>query len=77
MNLRTWEVVRGTVARGFSAMSKTRDNDELEHGGPTDRLDADHPRERALLDRLSAKLLRLDRDALLLAAAMRQKPKPT
>lgn len=71
------EVVRGTVARGFSAMSKARCDDELEHGGPPDRLDTDHPRDRALLERLSAKLLRLDREALLLAAAMRQKPKPT
>lgn len=38
-------------------------------------LDSDPPEERDLLDRLSAKLLRLEREALELAAAMRQKPK--
>jgi hypothetical protein len=54
-----------------------RKDDELDHGALPPRLDTDHPKDRDLLDRLSAKLLRLDREAMQLAATMRQKPKPT
>lgn len=57
-------------------MSAKRADDDQEAGLPHG-LDADSPRDRDLLDRLSAKLLRLDREALRLAATMRQKPKPT
>ena len=56
---------------------RKRKDDELDQGALPPRLDTDHPKDRDLLDRLSAKLLRLDREAMQLAAAMRQKPKPT
>ena len=58
-------------------MRMKRKDDELDHGALPPRLDTDHPKDRDLLDRLSAKLLRLDREAMQLAATMRQKPKPT
>jgi hypothetical protein len=58
-------------------MSAKRADDDLEAGSLPDGFDADSPRDRDLLDRLSAKLLRLDREAMHLAAVMRQKPKPT
>jgi hypothetical protein len=55
-------------------MSK-RVEDELEPGGTPSSIDADCPRDRALLERLCAKLLRLDREAMDLAATMRRKLK--
>ena len=56
--------------------SKRYDHEEPEQPLPS-RLDTDLPRDRDLLERLSAKLRRLDSEALRLAAAMRQKPKPS
>ena len=58
-------------------MSAKRADDDQEAGSLPHGLDADSPKDRDLLDRLSAKLLRLDRQAMRLAAAMRQKPKPS
>ena len=58
-------------------MRMKRKDDELDQGALPPGLDTDHPKDRDLLDRLSAKLLRLDREARQLAATMRQKPKPT
>ena len=58
-------------------MSAKRADDDREAGLFPNDLDAASPRDRDLLDRLSAKLLRLDREAMRLAATMRQKPKPT
>lgn len=58
-------------------MSAKRADDDLETGSLPSALDTDHPKHRDLLERLSAKLLRLDREAVRLAAAMRQKPKPS
>jgi hypothetical protein len=55
-------------------MRSNRGEDDLEQASG---LDADRPKERDLLDRLSAKLLRLDREAVRLAATMRQKAKPS
>jgi hypothetical protein len=60
-----------------SMMCAKRKDDELDQGALPPRLDADHPKDRALLDRLTAKLLRLNGEAVQLAATMRQKPKPT
>ena len=54
-------------------MRGERSDDELEQCGSG--LDADRPKERDMLDRLSQKLLRLDREALQLAATMRRKAK--
>lgn len=51
-------------------MSK-RVDDELEPSS----IEADCPRDRALIERLCSKLLRLDREAMDLAATMRQKLK--
>lgn len=56
--------------------SKLKD-DDLEAGALPGEFDSDHPKDRALLDRLSAKLLRLDREAVQLAATMRRKPRLT
>jgi hypothetical protein len=58
-------------------MSAERADDDLESGSLPSRLDADHPKDRDFLERLSAKFLRLDNEAVRLAATMRQKPKPT
>lgn len=58
-------------------MSAKRADDDQEAGSLPHGFDADPPKDRALLDRLSARLLRLDREAMRLAATMRQKPKPT
>ena len=54
-------------------MRDERSDDDLEQGAFG--LDADRPKERDLLERLSRKLLRLDREAMQLAATMRQKTK--
>ncbi|MFO0987894.1 MAG: hypothetical protein U1F37_11090 [Alphaproteobacteria bacterium] len=56
-------------------MGAERSGDDLEPGTLPARLDSDHPKDRDLLDRLSAKLLRLEREALHLATTMRGKPK--
>ena len=56
-------------------MRSKRSDDKPEQGDLPSRLDADGPKDRALFERLSAKLLRLESDAMELAAAMRQKPK--
>lgn len=56
-------------------MGTERKAEDLEAGALPANLDSDHPKDRDLLDRLSAKLLRHDREALRLAAAMRGKPK--
>jgi hypothetical protein len=58
-------------------MSAECGDDDLETGSLPVGLEADHPKDRDLLERLTAKLLRLDREAMRLAATMRQKPKPT
>jgi len=55
-------------------MSK-RIEDELEAGGTPSSIEADCPKDRALLERLCSKLLRLEREAMNLAATMRQKLK--
>jgi hypothetical protein len=56
-------------------MSHIRDDDESDLGATSSGLDTDRVKDRALLDRLCAKLLRLDREAVNLAATMRQKLK--
>jgi hypothetical protein len=56
-------------------MHRKRSDDELEQSGSG--LDADRPKERDMLERLSQKLMRLDREAMQLAATMRRKAKPT
>ncbi len=43
--------------------------------GPPENINDDRPEDRDLLERLTAKLRRLDREAMRLAATMRQKPK--
>ena len=55
-------------------MSSKRNDDDLETGALPGEFDSE-PKDRALLDRLSAKLLRLDREAVQLAATMRRKPR--
>lgn len=57
-------------------MHGNRGEDDLEQGLASG-FDADRPKERDLLERLNAKLLRLERDAVRLAATMRQKVKPS
>jgi hypothetical protein len=56
-------------------MRGKRSDDELEQSGSG--LDADRPKEHDMLERLSQKLLRLDREAMELAATMRRKAKTT
>ena len=68
-------VERGRRGKGNPMRSK-RGDDELEGVLPSG-LDADCPKDRDMLERLSAKLLRLEREAMQLAATMRQKPKPS
>ena len=58
-------------------MRSKRSNDELEQGALPSRLGTDRAKDRDLLERLNAKLVRLEREALQLAATMRQKPKVT
>jgi hypothetical protein len=60
----------GWSGKGDHRMSK-RVEDELEPSS----IEADCPRDRALIERLCSKLLRLDREAMDLAATMRQKLK--
>jgi len=55
-------------------MRNNRSDDEAEGGLPAG-LDSDRPKDRDLLERLSAKLLRLEAEAMQLATTMRQKPK--
>lgn len=59
-----------------SPMRTKRDDDEAEAALPA-RLDTDRPKDRDLLERLSAKWLRLEGEAVRLATTMRQKPKAT
>lgn len=58
-------------------MRNERSDDEPEQGDLPSRLNVDGAKDRALFERLSAKLLRLEGEAMRLAAAMRQKPKPS
>lgn len=55
-------------------MRSKRSDDEAEAALPAG-LDCDCPKDRDFLERLSAKLLRLEAEAMQLAATMRQKPK--
>jgi hypothetical protein len=56
-------------------MRSNRGEDDPQQGASG--FDEDRPRTQDLLERLTAKLLRLDREAVRLAATMRQKAKPS
>ena len=56
-------------------MPSKRADSESEASGLPSRLEDDRPEDRDLLDRLTTKLRRLDREAVRLAVTMRQKPK--
>lgn len=57
-------------------MPDKRNDDDAEGVLPS-RLEADRPEDRDLLDRLSAKLLRFNREATALAVMLPRKPKPS
>jgi len=52
-------------------------NDDDADGVLPSRLEADRPEDRDLLDRLSAKLLRFNREAAALAVMLPRKAKPS
>lgn len=66
---------KGKAGKGIKQMTSKHSDDELDYGAPRSGLERDRPKDHDLLERLSAKLLRLNREAGNLAATMRQKVK--